>query len=70
MAVCIFAIENPRHADYPEAFLSYRLFDTAERTLQGVEAMHMMRKGQVKRFDGRDALGQLKFVFRLFQAAA
>jgi len=24
--------------------------------------MHMMRKGQVKRLDGRDAVGQSKFI--------
>jgi hypothetical protein len=28
-------------------------FHTAERTLDGIESMHMMRKGQVKRLDGR-----------------
>jgi len=31
------------------AALGYRSFDTAERTLQGVEAMNMIRKGQLKR---------------------
>jgi len=30
----------------------------------------MMRKGQVKRMDGRDAMGQAKFVLSLFQIAA
>jgi len=33
----------------------FRTFHTAERTLGGVEAMHMMRKGRVKRLDGGDA---------------
>ncbi len=46
--------------------LGYRSFDTAERTLQGVEAVNMMRKGQVKRLDRRDAVGQAKFVASLF----
>jgi hypothetical protein len=32
--------------------------------------MHMMRKGQVKRSDGRDAAGQAKFVVSLFGDAA
>ena len=41
----------------------------AERTLEGVEAMHMLRKGQVKRLDGRDAVDQAKFVESLFQLA-
>lgn len=33
------------------ACMGYRSFDTAERTIQGVETMNMMRKGQVKRLD-------------------
>ena len=48
----------------------FRSFHSAERTLEGIEAMHMMRKGQVKRLDGRDATGQAKFVASLFQIAA
>jgi IS6 family transposase len=52
------------------ACLGYRSFDTAERTLQGVEALNMMRKGQVKRLDKSDAVGQAKFVESLFQVAA
>ncbi len=48
----------------------FRSFGTAERTLEGVEAMWMMRKGQVKRLDGRDAAGQAKFVSSLFGIAA
>jgi hypothetical protein len=38
--------------------------------LEGIEAMHMMRKGQVKRLDRYDAVGQAKFVESLFQIAA
>ena len=30
----------------------------------------MMKKGQVKRLDGRDALGQAKFISNLFGVAA
>jgi transposase-like protein len=52
------------------ACLNYRSFDTAERTIQGVEAVNMMRKGQVKRLAGNDAQGQVKFVASLFQIAA
>jgi hypothetical protein len=48
----------------------FRSFHTAERTLEGVEALHMMRKGQVKRLDGGDAIGQAKFVASLFGVAA
>jgi transposase-like protein len=52
------------------AMQCFRSFHTAERTLEGVEALHMMRKGQVKRLDGRDAVGQAMFVESLFHLAA
>ena len=48
----------------------FRSFHTAERTLEGIEAAHMMRKGQVKRVDGSDAAGQATFVASLFGVAA
>lgn len=48
----------------------WRPFHTAERTLEGVEAAHMLRKGQVKRLDGKDAAGQANFVASLFAVAA
>jgi hypothetical protein len=46
------------------------LRQTAERTLEGIEAVNMMRKGQVKRLSGSDTIGQAKFVESLFQLAA
>ena len=52
------------------AMQCFRSFHTAERTLEGIEALHMIHKGQVKRLDGRDARGQAKFVLSLFQVAA
>ena len=33
-------------------------FHTADRTLEGIEGIDMMRKGQVKRLAGSDARGQ------------
>lgn len=48
----------------------FRSFHTAERALEGIEAMHMMRKGQIKRLGGRDSMGQVKFVASLFGVAA
>ena len=48
----------------------FRSFHAAERTIEGIEAMHMMRKGQVKRLDGRDAIGQEKIVASPFRVAA
>ena len=52
------------------AMQCFRSFHTAERTIEGVEAMHVIRKGQVKRLDGRDTIGQAKFVKSLFGVAA
>ena len=48
----------------------FKSFHPAERTLEGIEALHMIRKGQVKRLAGSDAQGQAKFVLNLFQIAA
>ena len=48
----------------------FRSFHTADRTLEGVEALHMMVKGQVKILDGTDAAGQAKFIEILFGLAA
>jgi len=45
-------------------------FHTAGRTLEGIEAVNVMRKGQVKRLAGSDAVGQAKFVTSLFGIAA
>lgn len=36
----------------------------------GIESMQMTRKGQVKRLDRRDAVGQVKYIESLFQIAA
>lgn len=44
----------------------FKRFHTAERTLEGIEAVNMMRKGQVKRLAGGDAQGQAQFVASLF----
>ena len=48
----------------------FKTFHTAERTLEGIEAMNMLRKGQVKKVAGSDARGQAKFVESLFGIAA
>jgi IS6 family transposase len=52
------------------AMQCFRSFHTAERTLEGIESLNMMRKGQVKRLDGRDSAGQARFVEGLFGVAA
>ncbi len=52
------------------AMQTFRSFHTAERTIEGIEALHMLHKGQVKRLSGDDAMGQAKFVATLFEIAA
>ena len=48
----------------------FKSFHTAERTLEGIETMNMIRKGQVKRLSGSDARWQATFVASLFGIAA
>jgi len=48
----------------------FKRFHTAERTLDVIEAMNMMRKGQVKKLAGSDTQLQARFVLNLFQLAA
>jgi IS6 family transposase len=48
----------------------FKRFHMAGRTLEGIEAVNMMRKGQVKRLAGSDVIGQARFVASLFQIAA
>ena len=48
----------------------FKRFHTAERTIEGIEAVNMMRKGKVNRPDGRDSIGQARFVASLFGVAA
>ena len=48
----------------------FRHFHTAGRTPEGIEAVNRMRKGQVKRLAGSEAMGQAKFVASLSQIAA
>ncbi len=44
--------------------------ETAGRTLQGYEVMHMMRKGQVRGVDKGDINGQVSCIAGLFGVAA
>ena len=48
----------------------FKSFHTAERTPERIEAVNMIRKGQVKRLAGCDAQGQATFVASLFGIAA
>ena len=44
--------------------------ETAGRTLQGYEVMHMIRKGQVRGVGKVDITGQVAFIASLFGVAA
>jgi transposase, IS6 family len=49
--------------------LGFFSFETAWRTLQGYEAMNMIRKGQMQGMDRRDSLSQGAFIAELFGVA-
>lgn len=48
----------------------FKRLHSAERTLEGIEAVNMLRKGQVKRLAASDTQGLAKFVASLFRMAA
>ena len=47
----------------------YGSFQSAWRTLQGIEAIHMIRKGRVRWLAAHDAAGQALFIAELFGIA-
>jgi IS6 family transposase len=48
----------------------FRDFHAAQRTIQGYEAMNMIRKGQVRWVRSNDVGSQIRFIERLFGLAA
>ncbi len=48
----------------------YGSFQSASRTLQGIETVHMIRKGRVRWLAKGDAVGQAHFIAELFGLAA
>ncbi len=50
--------------------LGFFSVETAWNTLQGDEAMNMVRKGQMRGVDKGNIMGQVTFIARLFGAAA
>jgi IS6 family transposase len=50
--------------------MGFRSFDTAWRTLQGYEAAHHLRKGQVKGTTKADIKSQIRFVSTAFGLVA
>ena len=50
--------------------LGFGPFNTVRRTLQGYEAMAMLRKGQIKSIDKDDVTGQISFIHEVFGITA
>ena len=48
----------------------FREFHSARRTIQGYEAIHMLRKGQVRWMSGSDVRRQNQFIDKVFGLAA
>src|SRR6202521_3916083 len=48
----------------------FREFQAARRTIQGYEAMHMIRKGQARWVSRKDVRRQVQFINKLFELAA
>ena len=49
--------------------LGFKSFKTAEKTIAGIEVMHMIRKGQVE-YQYSSALSDVKFINKLFGLTA
>jgi transposase-like protein len=50
--------------------MGFKSFNTARRTLSGIEAMNMIRKGQVSGINQGDSVSQAKFIEAIFGASA
>ncbi|MEP0913093.1 IS6 family transposase [Leptolyngbya sp. GB1-A1] len=50
--------------------MGFKTSNTARRTLSGIEAMNMMRKGQVKEIDQGNSVSQVRFIEAIFGIAA
>jgi transposase-like protein len=50
--------------------MGFASFNTARRTLRGVEAINMIRKGQVQGVEKGDIMSQVEFVYQIFGVAA
>ncbi|MBD1996230.1 IS6 family transposase [Leptolyngbya sp. FACHB-541] len=50
--------------------MGFKSFNSARKTLSGIEAMNMIRKGQVNGIDQGDSVSQVKFIDALFGIAA
>jgi transposase-like protein len=50
--------------------MGFKSFNSARRTLRGIEAMNMIRKGQVKGIEKGSSVSQAKFIESTFGIAA
>ncbi len=50
--------------------MGFKSFNPATRTLSGIEAMNMIRKGQVSGINQGDSVSQAKFIAAIFGASA
>jgi IS6 family transposase len=50
--------------------MGFKSFNRARKTLRGIEAMSMIRKGQVKGVEQGDGVSQVKFIEAIFGIAA
>jgi IS6 family transposase len=50
--------------------MGFQSFNSARRTLSGIEAMNMIRKGQTKGISKWDRMSQMKFIEELFGVSA
>lgn len=48
----------------------YKTLPNARRTLEGIETMHMIRKGRVRRVTKKDVVAEARFVAKLFGLVA
>ena len=48
----------------------FREFHAARRTIEGYQALHMIRKGQARWVSGSDVSNQIRFIHKLFALAA
>jgi transposase-like protein len=50
--------------------MGFQSFNTARRTLRGIEAMNMIRKGQIQGVKKGDIQAQVEFGSQIFELAA
>jgi len=50
--------------------MGFKSFNTARRTLSGIEAMNMIRKGQVNSIDRGDIVSQVRWIEAIFGIAS